>query len=196
MIILKAVIFNGALANKNQQMTFQKIIEEELTNIGMETESLILNQIEIKNCIGCFKCWDTTPGICSGVKGDSGEEIKKKVINSDLLVFLTPLTFGGYSSELKKILERLLGTLQPGVFRKNGESHHLKRYDRYPSILAIATTDERDEKEAKLFKNLIERHSLNFHPPKHETEVFLVNEEENQLRSSIKQILAKMEMGS
>ncbi|MHA1219241.1 MAG: flavodoxin family protein, partial [Candidatus Heimdallarchaeaceae archaeon] len=62
MIILKVVIFNGALANKNQQMTFQKIIEEELTNIGMETESLILNQIEIKTCIGCFKCWDTTPG--------------------------------------------------------------------------------------------------------------------------------------
>lgn len=177
-------------------MTFQKIIEEELTNVGMDTESLIMNQIEIKTCIGCFNCWDTTPGICSGVKGDSGEEIKKKVINCDLLVFLTPLTFGGYSSELKKIIERLLGTLQPGVFRKKGESHHLKRYEKYPSILAIATTEERDEEEVKLFKHLIERHSLNFHPPIHEAEVFLVNEEEDQFRTNIIQLLAKMEMGS
>lgn len=191
---MKAVIFNGALKNKNQQITFQEIIEEELAYVGMETESLMLNQIDIKTCIGCFKCWDTTPGICSGVKGDSGEEIKKKVVNSDLLVFLTPLTFGGYSSELKKILERLLGILQPGVVRKKKETHHLKRYDKYPSILAIATTDEREEEEVKLFKHLQDRFCINFHPPNHATEVFLINEDENLVRLGIKQLLAEMEL--
>ncbi|MHA1552614.1 MAG: NAD(P)H-dependent oxidoreductase, partial [Candidatus Heimdallarchaeaceae archaeon] len=174
---MNSLIFNGALKGKDQLSIFQKILEKELENKGITTESIVLNEIEIKSCIGCFKCWDTTPGICSGVKGDTSEEIKKKVVNSDLIVFLTPLTFGGYSSEIKKVVERMLGTLQPGVTIKTGRSHHLKRYDRYPSILAIATTDNVDQEESKIFKHLMDRHSFNFYPPSHITEVFDISED-------------------
>jgi len=112
---LSVVIFNGSLNDNSSLFPIQNVLENQLKAIGMNTNKYILNQIEIKSCIGCFRCWDTTPGICSGVKGDTGEEIKKEVVNSDLLIFLTPITFGGYSSELKKIIERMLGILHPGV---------------------------------------------------------------------------------
>ena len=71
----------------NQQiisMHIQFILESGLKAIGMNIDAYILHQIDIKSCIGCFRCWDTTPGICSGVKGDNAEEIKRKVINATI----------------------------------------------------------------------------------------------------------------
>lgn len=172
----------------------QETLEEELKNIGMPSESFILHQHNIKYCIGCFMCWDTTPGICSGVKGDDAEKITEKIIKSELVVFLTPLTFGGYSSELKKMIERTLGLLLPGFTKKNGEAHHLKRYERYPSLLAVATTETLDEEEIQIFNTLIYRHSLNFYPPKHKAEVFLTKDEKGKIRDRLRELIIDMEL--
>ena len=191
---MKATILNGSLKDQDQMLPIQKMLEEELTKVGMNTESIILHKQNLKYCIGCFKCWDTTPGICSGVKGDDAESIKKKIIQSELLVFLTPLTFGGYSSELKRIIERMLGLLQPGFTKINGESHHLKRYERYPSLLAVASTKTLDEKENEIFNKLIYRHTLNFYPPKYKTEIFQINEEEDKIRHRIKESINDLEL--
>jgi multimeric flavodoxin WrbA len=175
-------------------MSIQTILAEELANNGWNTETFILNEYNIKSCTGCFKCWDTTPGICTGVKGDDANKKVEKVIQNELLVFLTPLTFGGYSSELKKMIERMLGLLQPGQTIVKGESHHLKRYERYPSILAFAITENKDEEEEGLFKKLIERHSRNFYPPAFRAEVFLSNEDENTIRDRIKSAITELEL--
>jgi multimeric flavodoxin WrbA len=118
----------------------------------------------------------------------------QKVIQSDLVVFLTPLTFGGFSSELKKILERLLGLLHPGMRVIKGETHHLKRYERYPSLLAFGVTETQDDEEEQIFKTLIERFSLNFFPPKHGAEVFLGGEEEGKIRERTKKIIDELEL--
>ncbi|MBK5114071.1 MAG: flavodoxin family protein [Candidatus Heimdallarchaeota archaeon] len=189
---MNVVIFNGSLKHQTQLGPIQVAIEQEFKSRNMKTDSFVMNQIKIISCTGCFKCWDTTPGICTGVKGDAGEEIKKKVVNCDLMVLLTPITFGGYSSELKKIIERLLGTLHPGVQIIDGETHHLKRYDSYPSILAIGISENSDEDEEELFKTLIYRHSLNFYPPVYKTHIIKKDEEVRQDR--IKQMIDEMEL--
>jgi len=72
---------------------------EELGSAGWSAEPILLHEVKIRSCLGCFKCWDTTPGIC--IQKDDAQEIVQKIIQSELVVFLTPLTFGGYSSELK-----------------------------------------------------------------------------------------------
>ncbi len=191
---MSVIIFNGSLSNQSSLYPIQVILEHKFEAIGMNIESYILHQIEIKSCIGCFRCWDTTPGICSGVKGDKGEEIKKKVINSDLLVFLTPITFGGYSSEIKKIFERLLGILQPGMQIINGESHHLKRYDRYPSFLAIGVIEQQDQESEELFKTLVHRNSLNFFPPKYWALVFQDGDDEAKIQQELTKVIDEMEV--
>lgn len=188
---MKALILNGSLKNQSQLETVQETLEEELHDGGWSVESVLLHELEIRSCTGCFRCWTTTPGICTGVKDDDAEEITKKVIKCDLLVFLTPLTFGGYSSELKKMIERFLGLLQPGTTVINGETHHLKRYEKYPSILAIAITEKIDDAEAQIFKTLGYRHSLNFFPPKHRAGVFQTDDD---LKKRSKGILAEMEI--
>lgn len=188
---LKALILNGSLKNQIQLEPVQETLEEELRGGGWSVESVLLHELDIRSCTGCFRCWNVTPGICTGVKDDDAEEITKKVINSELVVFLTPLTFGGYSSELKKMIERFLGLLQPGTTLINGETHHLKRYENYPSILAIAITEKIDDEEVQLFKTLGHRHSLNFFPPKHREEVVQADDD---LQERTRSILAEMEM--
>ena len=187
---MNALILNGSLGNQDGLQPIQDIMEEELRSGGWRVESFILRQMEMRSCVGCFRCWDTTPGICTGVKGDDAEEITRKAANADLMIFLTPLTFGGYSSELKRIIERFLGLLQPAMKIVDGEHHHVKRYEQYPSIIAIATAEDLDEEEVRLFKRLADRHSLNFYPPKHRAEVFQSDDE--GILGKVKRILVDM----
>jgi multimeric flavodoxin WrbA len=191
---LSVVIFNGSLGEHADLYPIQKTLESEFIAIGLNVDSYILHKIKIKSCIGCFKCWHTTPGICSGIKDDAAEEIKKRVINSDLIVFLTPITFGGYSSEIKKIFERLLGILQPGMQIINDETHHLRRYDKYPSILAIGVSGHNEQEEEELFKKLVYRNSLNFYPPKYWTIIIKDKIEHNNISQEITQIIKEMEL--
>jgi len=190
---MNVLILNGSLAGQEHLMPAQKIVEEELERVGWNVESVLLRDVEVWSCLGCFKCWDTTPGLCIQEK-DGAREIVEKIIRSELLVFLTPLTFGGYSSELKKIIERSLGLLQPGMTLETGESHHLKRYERYPSLLALAVTEVWDNEEVKLFKTLIGRHSLNFYPPKCRAEVLQAGEEDPKIRERIEALIGYMEL--
>ncbi len=189
---VKAVILNGSLPGKDDLFPIQRILEEELSDASVSLDTFVLRELNIRSCIGCYRCWDTTPGEC--FQKDDAPEIVKEVIRSGLVVFLTPLTFGAYSSELKKIIERMLGLLQPGQCLHNGETHHIKRYDRYPSVLAIALTDNRDVEEIRIFRKLGERHSLNFYPPRYKYEVFDSKEGNGEIREKIRHLLVEMEI--
>lgn len=192
---MNAFILNGRLKHQHHLDPIHHALVTELETAGWSTESILLHQSKIRGCLGCFKCWDTTPGLCIQQK-DEAPGIVKKFLRSELVVFFSPLTFGGYSSELKQIIERMLGILQPGFTMQSGETHHLKRYERYPSILAVSVTKEQDVEGERIFKRLVERHSHNFYPPKYRAVVFHSSEENNRLRERIKEIIGAMELNS
>ncbi len=192
---MNALILNGSLKHQHHLDPIHQALIAELETAGWSTESILLHQSKIRGCLGCFKCWNTTPGLCIQQK-DEAPGIVKKFLRSELVVFFSQLTFGGYSSELKQIIERMLGILQPGVTMQSGETHHLKRYERYPSILAVSVTKVKDVEGERIFKTLVERHSLNFYPPKHRAVVFLSGEENNSLRQRIGEIIGSMELNS
>jgi multimeric flavodoxin WrbA len=54
--------------------------------------------------VNSFGCWVKAPGEC--VIDDGARSAAKKLVPSDLAVFLSPIVFGGYSYELKKVLDR------------------------------------------------------------------------------------------
>jgi len=192
---MNALILNGSLKHQSHLEPIQNILIEELEDVGWTPEPILLHQANIRGCLGCFKCWDTTPGLCIQQK-DEAPGIVKKFIRSGLVVFLSPLTFGGYSSELKKIIERMLGLLQPGTTIRSGETHHLKRYESYPSLLAVSVTETLDVEGERIFTTLIERHSRNFYPPKYRAVVFHSGEEDNRVRERIKEIIGELELNS
>jgi multimeric flavodoxin WrbA len=51
---------------------------------------------------------DVLPGTCSDMgKGDAWPGILKKVLASDIVIFATPIWWGGQSSETQRVIERL-----------------------------------------------------------------------------------------
>lgn len=121
-----------------------------------------------KNCIGCFKCWSHKPGEC--VINDSGQDFAREFIESHIAIFINPITFGGYSSNIKRALDRILPNILPYFKRYKGEIHHQNRYDRYPPTIFVGIS--KNESEKKIFSKVIERNCLNI-PQREKLEVIL-----------------------
>ena len=186
---MKAVIFNGA---KENDFAIDKIKTEliaQLTDKGWKVESIELRNKRIAGCLGCFGCWIKTPGMC--VIDDYGRESTKKALQSDLLVWLTPITFGGYSSELKKALDRLIPILLPYFESYHGQIHHKMRYDKYPNLLVVGTQTHSSGYE-ETFSMLTERNVLNFRPPRHATGVFQEDEIVNGTSTFVEGLLSQV----
>jgi len=162
---VKALVLNG-IGNRAQRLDrFAETVVRELRSLRLEAENFILRDIEIAPCLGCFGCWVQTPGVC--LIDDAAREVTRKMIGSDLVVYITPITFGGYSSELKKSLDRSIGLISPFFTRISGEVHHRKRYAQAPKLLGIGIVHEPDEESERIFKTLISRNAINMHNPVH-----------------------------
>ena len=158
---MKAVILNGSEKGDAAIDGVHEIFVDELEGQGWEVEPLILHEMEIRHCVGCFGCWVQTPGVC--VINDAGRDVAKAVIQSDLVVYLTPVTFGGYSSQLKKALDRSICLVTPFFTKVNGEIHHEPRYERYPRIMGVGVLPQADEESERIFTTLIGRNAINAH---------------------------------
>ena len=118
--------------------------------------------MELKYCTGCWSCWWKTPGRC--VHKDRGEEILRSVISSDLVLFASPLSAGFTTSALKKITDRLVPLVHPYAIFIHGETHHRKRYDRYPRMgLVVRPEPDTDPEDREIVETLYDRLAVNFH---------------------------------
>ena len=80
----------------------------------------------IKPCVGCFGCWNKTPGKC--VLRDGYENMGKMIHDADEVIVISKYTYGGFSGFVKNVFDRSLGYVLPHFEIINGESHHKKRY--------------------------------------------------------------------
>lgn len=146
----------------------------------------------ISACTGCFGCWIKTPGKCP-IKDDS-QNIIQNIISSDIVIYFTPVIFGGYSPLLKKILDRSICLVSPFFTKINGEMHHKKRYNKYPSIIGIGFMDKHDKEQEENFKNLIYRNSLNLHSPFEYSEIIFKEDTEDIIKQKLSILLRDIEV--
>ncbi|OQX02116.1 MAG: hypothetical protein BWK80_58615 [Desulfobacteraceae bacterium IS3] len=183
---MNAVILDGSLQHNEIYDNIRGSIAQELGNTWT-VESFVLRDMKIVHCVGCFGCWNKTPGSC--VMKDDSAKIVKAVVNSDLLIFLTPITFGGYSSELKKALDRIICIVSPFFIKINGETHHKPRYAKYPKLMGIGVLPERDNESGHIFSELIHRNAVNFHAPSYFTGILQLNQSMNEQEQNIRNYL-------
>lgn len=162
---MRAVILNGGLAGDETIAMVEADLASALAGRGWDVERIHLRDLTIAYCKGCFGCWVKTPGVCP-TRDDAGA-VTRSFVRSDLAVLVTPVVFGGYSSELKKALDRSAGIVLPFFTRISGEIHHKARYQRYPALLAIGVVDCPDDIEERVFAALVGRNAINFHSPAH-----------------------------
>ena len=185
---MKAVILNGARKNDKALASIHEIIVDELTGIGLEVTSYALHKHTIGHCVGCFGCWVKTPGICRF--NDDARVIARQFIQSDLSILFSPVTFGGYSAELKKAVDRALICLVSPFFMKiDGEVHHKPRYVRYPRLMGVGVLPHADKESEKIFKTLVKRNAINLHVPAHIAGVILSDQGAGKSRKHIQSLL-------
>jgi multimeric flavodoxin WrbA len=132
-----------------------------LAGRGYDVQPVRLRELSIAPCTGCFGCWTRTPGEC--VFPDESRDVLRSYVGADVVVYATPVTFGGYSSQLKKLLDRLIPVLDPRFTVVGGEVHHRLRYRRYPKTVGLGTLPSPDPEAERLFATLAARNGLNVH---------------------------------
>jgi len=184
---LDAVILDGERQGEDLVAPVQAVVSSEFAKRGWDVHTFHLRDRDIGACSGCFGCWERTPGECLG--HDDAQEITRAFVQSDVAVFLTAVTFGGYSSELKKALDRSICIVSPFFASIEGETRHRKRYDRYPSMLALGVAVQEDAEAEALFKELVRRNALNMHSPKYAVQVLRAGESAEVVRAAILPLL-------
>jgi len=185
---MKAVILNGARGGEDSLAVPQQVLLEQLARRRWEAEVFPLREMRIRHCVGDFACWVRTPGVC--LIDDGARELARAFIRSHLAVFLTPITFGGYSSELKKALDRIIGLVSPHFIQINGEVHHKPRYQRYPRLMALGFLPQADEESEAIFRTLVRRNAINMHVPTHVAGLLLEGEKPEAIRKRVDGMLA------
>ncbi|MEJ2677913.1 MAG: NAD(P)H-dependent oxidoreductase [Gemmatimonadota bacterium] len=165
----RVAILNGALPGDTELDRVHEELHDAFSATGHIIESFRLRDIPLAYCLGCFECWTKTPGICR--TKDDGPAIAEAIIRSDVTVWLSAVTFGGYASELKKALDRINCLVSPSFTRVRGEVHHRPRYDRFPFVLCFGMLPESDAEQERIFRTLVERNAINMHAPGHAAEI-------------------------
>lgn len=158
---MRAVVLNS-LREGDFGQAISDQVRSHLEHAGWITEEFILRHRKVAPCVEDFGCWIRKPGQC--LINDDAQEITCSFLTCDLVVFLTPVTFGGYSSELKKVLDRSICFALPYFENVDGETHHPTRYDCMPVMFYVGTETTPDEQAESVFRGLVRRNALNMRP--------------------------------
>jgi multimeric flavodoxin WrbA len=185
----KVIILDGTRPGDKHLNAILALLTEELECQGTKIQTFTLRNIQFNHCIGCFNCWIKTPGKC--IHTDAGAEIIQSILHSDTLILFTPVIFGGYSSELKKITERFLPIVLPFFRQVHGETHHPPRYPTLSRFLGIGLHPHPLNKESDCFKKLVGRNAINISPTSYAAEVFNSMNTPELLRSQFQELLSR-----
>ena len=75
---MKALLLDGSL-NYDFEMIYA-LISEELKRNGFEVDSILLRDIKVASCQGCFDCWLKSPGECK--IDDYGQKVAEKMVHN------------------------------------------------------------------------------------------------------------------
>lgn len=186
---MKALVLDGC--REGDYLTMEAVLEMTSALAGRvdDVEVVKLRDLSISACTGCFGCWTRTPGECV-IRDDAGG-VLRSYIGSDISVWITPVTFGGYSSQLKMMLDRCIPLLDPRFTIVDGEVHHLLRYPRYPKTIVLGTLPSPDAEAERLFARLLSRNGLNLHQTI-EAEVLVGVTDPHSARSGLERLLDRI----
>lgn len=71
---------------------------------SFDIEITTSKDVNLKNCIGCTNCF--TKGQCS-IKDDDMEEIKKKMVEADVIIISSPVYVHNVSAATKNLIDRI-----------------------------------------------------------------------------------------
>jgi multimeric flavodoxin WrbA len=190
---MKAVILNGSGANDLTGERINAALIAKLQIQGWDVEQVVLREQQIGACAGDFFCWIRTPGICN--IDDDNRDIAAAIVDSQLVAYLSPVTFGGYSFTLKRMVDHQIQNYSPFFEMHEGETHHQKRYRTTPALLGVGWQDAPDTRSATIFRHLVQRNALNFHARTWISDVLPTSQADEELQAAVQSWLSMLRKG-
>ena len=113
---MKIVVLMGSPNQNGSTSILVQNFKKGAEEAGHTVESIDVCHMDIHPCIGCVKCGYEGP--C--VQKDDVEQIRKKLLASDMVVFATPLYYYGMTAQLKTVVDRFC------AYNSSLNSRHLK----------------------------------------------------------------------
>ncbi|MGI5957862.1 MAG: flavodoxin family protein [Massiliimalia sp.] len=134
---------------------------DRMDQISQDIKYIDLSSCNIANCVGCFGCWTKTPGKC--VIRDDAVKVYPYIAQSDQVMYISRIRYGGYDTVMKTMLERAIPIQQAFIRLVNGETHHVQR-NVVPKQATVIAYGAEDKEEQELFSQLVARnaHNMNF----------------------------------
>ncbi len=167
---MQAVLLYGARPNDSLGERARAALTAHLAADGYTVTEVNLPTQKIGNCAGDFFCWMRSPGVCN--VADDNRPIAAAMATADLLVYLTPITFGGYAADLKRMVDHQIQNIAPFFTQIHGETHHTRRYARYPDFLVVGWHNAPNPATEAVFRHLAWRNALNFYAPRYQVVTF------------------------
>lgn len=151
---MSIVVLDAAEAYDN----ISKALREKTFQRGGEVSYFELGNMAILPCRSCGACAYKSPGKC--VFKDDMHEILHAIARSSTVIMLGPVRFGGYSSTLKKAVDKFMQLCLPSYTVKHGHMLHPARYGSKLLIgIGLQQDDQTDRSES--FRKLVENNALN-----------------------------------
>lgn len=123
---MKVLVLNGS--PKSECSNTMCLTHAFLDGAGwLDAEIVDVAKVDIKACLGCFACWNKTPGKC--VIKDGMDEILSKIIAAEVIVWSFPLYYFGVPGGLKNLIDRQLPLNLPFMAEGNESGGHPERYN-------------------------------------------------------------------
>jgi len=185
---MKTLILCDRESASYKDLDIRSQVQATVIETGGEASIVNLTGEEINPCLGCFDCWTKTPGLCIQTK-DCANTICGQEVQSDTVIFLSKITYGGYSYDVKSFLDRSIPNISPFFEIVDGEMHHKMRYERFPYMITIGY-GECTPQERETFISLTERNARNMRPPKHFVYTIQNISELGEAMQSLKNVLS------
>ena len=125
---------------------------------------------------------------------DDGRLIARELIQHDVVIYFSPVTFGGYSCQLKKAMDRFIPDILPFFRIIQNEMHHVPRYKRYPNLIFIGTLPGENPAMEETFFKLNHRNALNMNPKLYSQAIFYPQQTEEEIQSKFTELMKDVDL--
>ena len=120
---MKILVLMGSPNRKGSTALLVSEFVKGARDAGHQAEVMDVCHMNIHPCTGCVRCGYEGPCVLK----DDVEEIRERILSSDMIVFATPLYYYGMSAQLKTVIDRFC------AYNSSLSARHLKS-----ALLAVA----------------------------------------------------------
>lgn len=137
--------------------------EHPLPDLG-DDFTVIPADVPAAPCRGCFRCWTQNPGYC--IYADAFRHGGAAVGNSEKVVIVSKICYGGYSPAVKRFLDRSISDSLPFLTFRKGRTYHALRYP-IRRELAVYFYGRCSGFERETAEEYVARHAVNIGAHRH-----------------------------